>query len=272
VNDESSKYYELLGVAPGTSGRELKQAYLDMAKVWHPDRFSHDPRLQQKAQERLKEINEAYELLKSGRAARHARPAPPPAGSYAPPAASARRGRAKDILAAACCAAFVVALYALTQTRAPNAPPRTAAERGNSRAVKEREQPDSVTGPPASQSARGNERAARRTSAEVTAAGKPGAEASAPPLRPMPTVAVNIDAATGMLATKDCPVVSRMSYPAGGEPRQFCTAPHDPKGSRVKSAAKRLVSPSRWFAGGKGTPNDEARDVRSPGGDGPQNR
>ena len=32
-----------------------------MAKVWHPDRFGHDERLQKKAQEKLKEINEAYE-------------------------------------------------------------------------------------------------------------------------------------------------------------------------------------------------------------------
>ena len=68
MNEDLDRYYELLGVAPGTSGRELKEAYRDLAKVWHPDRFSHDPRLQQKAQEKLKEINEAYERLTSGTA------------------------------------------------------------------------------------------------------------------------------------------------------------------------------------------------------------
>lgn len=45
MSNEFDRYYELLGVAPGTSGNELKEAYRDMAKVWHPDRFSHDPRL-----------------------------------------------------------------------------------------------------------------------------------------------------------------------------------------------------------------------------------
>jgi len=61
-----SKAYELLGVKPGVSPRELKAAHRDLAKVWHPDRFVHDPRLQEKAQEKLKEINEAYELLSLG--------------------------------------------------------------------------------------------------------------------------------------------------------------------------------------------------------------
>ena len=70
-----SKAYELLGVKPGVSSGELKAAHRDLAKVWHPDRFVHDPRLQEKAQEKLKEINEAYELLISGKTPR---PAPPP--------------------------------------------------------------------------------------------------------------------------------------------------------------------------------------------------
>ena len=57
------KAYELLGVKPGVSNRELKAAHRDLAKVWHPDRFQHDPRLQEKAQDKLKEINEAYERM-----------------------------------------------------------------------------------------------------------------------------------------------------------------------------------------------------------------
>lgn len=272
MNEELSKYYELLGVAPGTSGRELKQAYLDMAKVWHPDRFSHDPRLQQKAQEKLKEINDAYERLSSGKAARAARPTSSPGYPYAPPAALARRGRAKIILTAAFCAAFVVALYALTQSGAPQTPPQRPTEQGKARTVKEREQPDNGAVTPANPSARGNERAARRPVAEATDGVSPVTEPSAPQLRPMPTVSVNIDAASGMLATKDCPVVSRMTYPAGDEPRQSCNVLHTPKGSRVKSVAKRVVSPAKWFGDGKGTPVDAARDARPPGDDRPQNR
>jgi curved DNA-binding protein CbpA len=69
---DHDKAYELLGVKPGVSNRELKAAHRDLAKVWHPDRFLHDPRLQEKAQEKLKEINEAYELLISGKTPRPA--------------------------------------------------------------------------------------------------------------------------------------------------------------------------------------------------------
>lgn len=44
---------------------ELKKAYRDLVKVWHPDRFGGNPGLQRKAQEKLKEINLAYERLQS---------------------------------------------------------------------------------------------------------------------------------------------------------------------------------------------------------------
>jgi len=44
---------------------QLKQAYRDLVRIWHPDRFTHDPRLQRKAEAKLKEINEAYEQLQS---------------------------------------------------------------------------------------------------------------------------------------------------------------------------------------------------------------
>ncbi len=41
----------------------MKRAYRDLAKVWHPDRFVDNPRLQKKATERLVEINIAYQEL-----------------------------------------------------------------------------------------------------------------------------------------------------------------------------------------------------------------
>jgi outer membrane protein assembly factor BamE (lipoprotein component of BamABCDE complex) len=55
--------YEVLGLERDASIEEVKQAHRDLVRVWHPDRFAHDPQLQQKVQEKLKEINEAYERL-----------------------------------------------------------------------------------------------------------------------------------------------------------------------------------------------------------------
>ena len=53
----------LLEVEPGASTGEIRQAYRDQTKVWHPDRFSNDTRLQQKAEERIRQINSAYRRL-----------------------------------------------------------------------------------------------------------------------------------------------------------------------------------------------------------------
>ena len=55
--------YEILEIEPGASLEEIKRAYRDLAFVWHPDRFAHNDRLQQKAQQRLTEINLAYQQL-----------------------------------------------------------------------------------------------------------------------------------------------------------------------------------------------------------------
>jgi tetratricopeptide (TPR) repeat protein len=63
--NNTNRCYERLGLRPGASLEEVKQAYRDLAMVWHPDRFPNNPRLKEKAQEELKKINEAYEVLKS---------------------------------------------------------------------------------------------------------------------------------------------------------------------------------------------------------------
>ena len=52
-----------LEVEPGSSIEEIRQAYRDQTKIWHPDRFSNDIRLQKKAEEKIKQINLAYQRL-----------------------------------------------------------------------------------------------------------------------------------------------------------------------------------------------------------------
>jgi len=61
-----SECYRVLEVAPGASLEEVREAWRDLVQVWHPDRFRANSRLHQKAEERLKRINLAYETLKNG--------------------------------------------------------------------------------------------------------------------------------------------------------------------------------------------------------------
>ena len=63
--DNLEQWYGILELEPGAPVEEVNQAYRDLVRVWHPDRFAHDPRLQLMAQERLKGINKAYEKLQS---------------------------------------------------------------------------------------------------------------------------------------------------------------------------------------------------------------
>lgn len=62
--DDINQYYKILELEPGASLEQVKEAYRDLAFVWHPDRFAHNTRLQTKAQIRLKDINEAYRKLR----------------------------------------------------------------------------------------------------------------------------------------------------------------------------------------------------------------
>ncbi|NEO99414.1 MAG: J domain-containing protein [Symploca sp. SIO2E9] len=62
---EAERYYRVLELEPGASPEEVHQGYLDMAWVWHPDRFVDHPRLQRKAHHKLQQLNEAHERLRS---------------------------------------------------------------------------------------------------------------------------------------------------------------------------------------------------------------
>jgi curved DNA-binding protein CbpA len=57
--------FEILELDPGATEDDARQAYKDIVNVWHPDRFSANPRLKEKAEQKLKEVNLAYEAIKS---------------------------------------------------------------------------------------------------------------------------------------------------------------------------------------------------------------
>lgn len=69
--------YRMLEVEPGATLEEVKRSYRELVKVWHPDRFEHDPKLRDKAVEKLKKINLAYERICA--AGETFRSPPPPA-------------------------------------------------------------------------------------------------------------------------------------------------------------------------------------------------
>ncbi|OPJ61216.1 J domain-containing protein [Clostridium oryzae] len=54
--------YEILGVREGASKEEIKKAYRELAKKYHPDQYGNNP-LKDLAEERMIEVNEAYEYL-----------------------------------------------------------------------------------------------------------------------------------------------------------------------------------------------------------------
>ena len=53
----------ILDLVPPVTLEDAKQSYKDLVQVWHPDRFTHSPRLQERAETKLKQLNLAYETL-----------------------------------------------------------------------------------------------------------------------------------------------------------------------------------------------------------------
>jgi DnaJ domain len=76
-----SEALRILHLEAGCSAADVRQAYIDLAKVWHPDRFDGDGRLRARAERQLKDITEAYAVLQSG-AAEEPRPSSPTASDH----------------------------------------------------------------------------------------------------------------------------------------------------------------------------------------------
>lgn len=54
--------YEVLGISTSASDDEVKRAYRELARKYHPDNYQNNP-LADLAEEKMKEINEAYETI-----------------------------------------------------------------------------------------------------------------------------------------------------------------------------------------------------------------
>ena len=54
--------YSVLGVKPDASDEEIKRAYRELARKYHPDNYQNNP-LADLAEEKMKEINEAYDTI-----------------------------------------------------------------------------------------------------------------------------------------------------------------------------------------------------------------
>jgi hypothetical protein len=234
LNTDLSKAYELLGVKPGVSSRELKAAHRDLAKVWHPDRFVHDPRLQEKAQEKLKEINEAYELLISGKTPRPATPPPSRAAEpvYTSPASRGGNGKWAVVPVLLFAAVFALTTKVLLERRSQPLP-QVDAEPVQVEAAT-RTEPSTRT--EATRKSNRSEPAPDDSSTSV----EPQTSAPTPALA---TVTVLIDPESGSLTKADCPVRSRMTYPRGSQPTAHCTINHTPppKESKIKSITEKIL-------------------------------
>lgn len=254
MKDERERCLELFGLKPGASAQEIKAAYRDLAKVWHPDRFSHDPRLQEKAQNKLKEINEVYEALTSGNFNRRPQAATEPTTAYAPPPRS-QHTESKylwPMLLILLACVVMAALFIYPRLSRERERSEKAQASVSSQPVKdeESERDDAANN-------RREKKSVEKQKAPVVDSTSEPVKANAP-LRPLPTVTVTIDPTTGMLARADCPVKNSMTYPGGQEPHQYCSAdhhtvaetktpPNSEKKSRLKSLGNRLADSARWL-------------------------
>ncbi|MBQ9129429.1 MAG: J domain-containing protein, partial [Clostridia bacterium] len=59
--------YKVLGISRDASDAEVKKAYREMARKYHPDNYVNSP-MSDLAEEKMKEINEAYEEIQKSRA------------------------------------------------------------------------------------------------------------------------------------------------------------------------------------------------------------
>lgn len=65
--------YEVLGIKQGATPAEIKKAYRDLVKQYHPDNYKDHP-LETLAKEKMQEINEAYDQVTNANNPQNTRP------------------------------------------------------------------------------------------------------------------------------------------------------------------------------------------------------
>jgi hypothetical protein len=84
---ELGEAYRVLELTPGANEEAVRDARKLLAKVWHPDRHANDPELEKRAQQKLADINTAFEAIRDAKfpppgaaTAKAAPPRPDPVG------------------------------------------------------------------------------------------------------------------------------------------------------------------------------------------------
>jgi curved DNA-binding protein CbpA len=63
ANELQPDFYDLLGIGPAASSEEIRKRYRFLVMAFHPDRFSRNPEHHALAEQRIKQVNEAYRVL-----------------------------------------------------------------------------------------------------------------------------------------------------------------------------------------------------------------
>ncbi len=59
--------YSVLGISPNASDDEVKTAYRNLAKKYHPDNYANAPDVAELAAEKMSQVNEAYDAIVTAR-------------------------------------------------------------------------------------------------------------------------------------------------------------------------------------------------------------